>query len=99
MFIIKAMTYLKRIHRVANIFRFALARVARVRGMFKWLAAKLKALLRKAAQRTVDGVWTTIGRLLDTFNSVECTKYFSACGYDPDRRDYSLEPAADVAPP
>jgi transposase len=29
--------------------------------------AKLKALLRKAAQRTVDGLWTTIGRLVDTF--------------------------------
>ena len=29
--------------------------------------AKLKALLRKAAERTVDGLWTTIGKLLDTF--------------------------------
>jgi transposase len=27
--------------------------------------AKLKALLRKAAERTVDGLWTAIGRLLD----------------------------------
>ena len=27
--------------------------------------AKLKALLRKAAQRTVDGLWTAIGQLLE----------------------------------
>ena len=27
--------------------------------------AKLKALLRKAAERTVDGLWTAIGKLLD----------------------------------
>ncbi len=27
--------------------------------------AKLKALLRKAAERTVEGLWSTIGRLLD----------------------------------
>jgi len=47
--------------------------------------AKLKALLRKAAQRTVDGLWTTIGRLSDTFTTTECANYFSACGYDPDR--------------
>ena len=29
--------------------------------------AKLKALLRKAAERTVDGLWNAIGRLLDLF--------------------------------
>ena len=29
--------------------------------------AKLKALLRKAAERTVDGLWDTIGRLIDLF--------------------------------
>ena len=29
--------------------------------------AKLKALLRKAAERTVDGLWNTIGKLLDLF--------------------------------
>jgi hypothetical protein len=29
--------------------------------------AKLKALLRKAAERTVDGLWTAIGRLVDLF--------------------------------
>lgn len=46
--------------------------------------AKLKAMLRKAAERTVDGLWTTIGRIIDTFTPNECANYFSACGYDPD---------------
>jgi len=46
--------------------------------------AKLKALLRKAAERTVDGLWTTIGRLVDVFTPRECANYFAAAGYDPD---------------
>ena len=46
--------------------------------------AKLKALLRKAAERTVEGLWSTIGRIADLFSPDECAKYFSACGYDPD---------------
>jgi transposase len=46
--------------------------------------AKLKALLRKAAERTVDGLWAAIGRIADAFSPAECTNYFSACGYDPD---------------
>jgi hypothetical protein len=29
--------------------------------------AKLKALLRKAAERTVDRLWTVVGALLDAF--------------------------------
>ncbi len=29
--------------------------------------AKLKALLRKAAERTIEGLWRAIGRLLDLF--------------------------------
>ena len=44
--------------------------------------AKLKALLRKAAERTVEGLWTTIGRILDTFTPRECANYFAAAGYD-----------------
>ena len=46
--------------------------------------AKLKAMLRKAAARTVDGLWTAIGRIIDTFTPAECANYFSAAGYDPD---------------
>ena len=45
------------------------------------LFAKLKALLRKAAPRTVDALWTDIGRLLDDFTPDECTRYFASSGY------------------
>jgi transposase len=44
--------------------------------------AKLKALLRKAAQRTVAGLWDAIGRSLDLFTPEECRNYFAAAGYD-----------------
>jgi transposase len=44
--------------------------------------AKLKALLRKAAERTREGLWTAIGRLLDAFTPAECATYFAAAGYD-----------------
>jgi hypothetical protein len=40
--------------------------------------------LRKAAQRTVEGLWATIARLVDAFNPTDCANYFTACGYDPD---------------
>jgi transposase len=46
--------------------------------------AKLKAMLRKAAMRTVEGLWATIGRIIDTFTPAECANYFAAAGYDPD---------------
>jgi transposase len=46
--------------------------------------AKLKALLREAAVRTVDGLWNAIGKRADCFTTQECTNYFSACGYDAD---------------
>ena len=46
--------------------------------------SKLKALLRKAAERTVDGLWSAIGRLVDVFTPSECANYFSAAGYDAD---------------
>lgn len=43
--------------------------------------ARLKAMLRKAGQRTVSGLWFFIGRLVDIFQPQECTNYFSSCGY------------------
>jgi len=46
--------------------------------------AKLKALLRKAAERTVDGLWNAIGNLVDVFTPTECANYFAAAGYDAD---------------
>jgi transposase len=44
--------------------------------------AKLKAHLRKAAERTVEGLWSAIGRIIDKFTPAECTNYFAAAGYD-----------------
>ena len=44
--------------------------------------AKLKALLRKTAARTVQALWTAIGRLIDAFTPAECANYFAAAGYD-----------------
>ena len=44
--------------------------------------AKLKALLRRAAERTVEGLWTKIGDLLPAFTPPECANYFAAAGYD-----------------
>ena len=45
--------------------------------------AKLKALLRKAAERTVEGLWTKIAECLPAFSPSECANYFAAAGYDP----------------
>ena len=45
------------------------------------LFAKLKTLLRQAAARTKDELWSTIGRLLDAYPSPECTNYLNHCGY------------------
>jgi transposase len=42
---------------------------------------KLKALLRKGAARTREALWTTIGRLLDTFTPAECRNYLANSGY------------------
>jgi transposase len=43
--------------------------------------AKLKTLLRKAAARSRDVLWTTIGSLLDAFSPEECRNYILNCGY------------------
>ncbi|HUF44944.1 MAG TPA: IS630 family transposase [Aestuariivirgaceae bacterium] len=43
--------------------------------------AKLKAILRAAAERTVEALWTTIGNLIDRFTPAECANYFTAAGY------------------
>jgi transposase len=46
--------------------------------------AKLKALLRKEAARTVDALWSAIGRLVDLITPAESTNMFAAAGYDPE---------------
>jgi hypothetical protein len=37
----------------------------------------------KAAERSIDGLWSTIGRISDAFTPTECANDFSAAGYDP----------------
>lgn len=46
--------------------------------------AKLKALLRKEAARTVEALWSAIGRIIDLFTPAECVNMFASAGYDPD---------------
>lgn len=43
--------------------------------------AKLKALLRKAAARTVEALWNTIGESLSAFSPTECANYLADAGY------------------
>lgn len=47
------------------------------------LFAKLKALLRKAGERSVAALWDRIAELLDAFSPAECTNYFRNVGYAP----------------
>jgi transposase len=44
--------------------------------------AKLKTLLRKAAERTVETLWNRIGKLLDAFSQQECQNYLRNSGYE-----------------
>jgi len=45
------------------------------------LFSKLKALLRKAAKRTIDALWTEIDDLLNTVTPNEGSNFYTACGY------------------
>jgi transposase len=45
------------------------------------LFAKLKHLLRSAAARTIDRLWTTLGACLERFAPDECRRYLRHCGY------------------
>ena len=44
--------------------------------------AKLKALLRKAAARSIEQLWDAIARIIQTYSPHECANYFAAAGYD-----------------
>jgi transposase len=46
------------------------------------LFAKFKALLRKAAARTLTALWQTIGTSLDDFTPAECQNYIVNSGYE-----------------
>lgn len=44
--------------------------------------SKLKAFLRKIAERTVAGLMKALEACADIFKPTECQNYFAACGYD-----------------
>ncbi|SER78238.1 DDE superfamily endonuclease [Azotobacter beijerinckii] len=77
-------------HKVAGVREAIQARGAELRylppyspdyNLIEQVFAKLKALLRKAAARTVDTLWSTIGALLERFPPAECERYIRHCGY------------------
>jgi transposase len=43
--------------------------------------SKLKTLLRKADERTIQSTWRRIGTLLDAFSPAECANYLTNAGY------------------
>ncbi len=45
--------------------------------------AKLKAILRRTAARTIDELWAAIGDVIPAFTPAECANYFNAAGYEP----------------
>ena len=45
--------------------------------------AKLKALLRKAAARTIPDLWQAIKDAIPQFKPSECANYFEHAGYEP----------------
>jgi transposase len=46
--------------------------------------SKLKAILRKAAARTVPDLWQAIATAIDALTTTDCQNYFAAAGYDRD---------------
>src|SRR5215510_2120118 len=49
--------------------------------------AKLKAMLRKTAARSLDALWAAVGSLLDRFSTRECARYFKHAGYSLPKRN------------
>jgi transposase len=45
--------------------------------------SKLKALLRKAAARTIPNLWDAIRDALPQFTPAQCANFFKAAGYEP----------------
>ena len=52
--------------------------------------SKLKAFLRKLAERTIAGLMAALDACDDIFKPAECANYFRACGYD---FDYHANPS------
>ena len=45
--------------------------------------SKFKALLKKAAARTIEDLWTAIAQALPQLTPRDCASYFTAAGYEP----------------
>lgn len=45
--------------------------------------SQIKSHLKKAAERTVDGLWDRIGDVVDLVTPQNARAYFTACGYEP----------------
>jgi len=60
------------------------ALLSEVEGPIEKALSKLNAMLRKAGERTGNGLWHLIGRLVDIFEPRECANDFSSCGSDPE---------------
>jgi transposase len=43
--------------------------------------SKLKRLVRGTGERTVEGLWAALGRLVDQFTPAECRNYIRHAGY------------------
>jgi transposase len=43
--------------------------------------AKLKPILRKLGERTIDGLWQAIGRTVDLYSPQQCRNFFKNAGY------------------
>ena len=56
-------------------------KAAGVREAIEAAGAKLKALLRKAAERSIDALWNRIGTALAEFTPQECVAYLRHAGY------------------
>lgn len=46
--------------------------------------AKLKALMRAKAERTISALWNAVSSIVELFTTAECANYFRAAGYEPD---------------
>ena len=55
----------------------------RFRVIKKQAFSKFKALLRKAAARTIPDLWAAIAETITLFIRRECASYFQAAGYEP----------------
>src|SRR3954464_12338999 len=61
--------------------------------------AKYKALLRKAAERTIETLWQAIGRIADLFSPAECRNFFNNAGYATCSETALIRRASSKAPP